>query len=373
MGRLDRQVASGARGWEQRPHDYSAGRAEVDTVPDPTAPPSVLARAENVYRVKRRDFLLLATGTAIAWHPALAAPRAPRIGFIGAGSGVANQSFLDGLRDGLRALDWTDGGNLVILNRGADGHTERLPAIARELIASAVDILVTAGTAATLAATSATTTIPIVMVGVGDPVALGVVDSLAQPGGNATGLSSSSIELIAKRLELLQELIPSLGRVAIIVRNDPDLEQKLLDIRNVAEQMGLEVVELEARSGRDLEFAFTRLRNDHCDAIYVASGPLGPAKRAQIIALAEDAQLPVIYSFGIFAVAGGLISFATDDNDLFRRAATFVDRILRGVNPADMPVEQPTKFELVINLKTARALKLPVPPSLLARADAVLQ
>ena len=323
--------------------------------------------------MKRRDLLRLAAGTAIAWNPALAGATTPRIGFIGAGSGAANRSFLDALRDGLRGLGWTDGGNLVILDRWAEGRTERLPGIATELIGSAVDILVTAGTQATLVATSATATIPIVMVGVGNPVALGIVDSLAQPGGNATGLSLSSVELIANRLQLLEELIPNLHHVAVIVRNDPGLEQKLLEIRNVAEQMGLDVVEIEARSGRDLEFAFTRLRNDRCDGIYVASGPLGPAKRAEIIALAEDARIPVIYSFGLFAVSGGLMSFATDDGDLFRRAATFVDRILKGAKPADLPVEPPTKFELVINLKTASALKLIVPPSLLARADTVIR
>jgi putative ABC transport system substrate-binding protein len=329
-------------------------------------------RPERI-RVKRREFLWLAAGTAIAWNPAAGAAATPRIGFIGPGSGVASQGSLDALRDGLRVLGWTDGGNLVILNRRAEEHAERLPGIARELVGSAVDILVTAGTLATLAATGATTTIPIVMVGVGDPVALGIVDSLALPGGNATGLSLSSVECIATRLRLLQELVPNLARVAVILRDDPGLDQKLLDIRNTAEQMGLEVVELEANSGRALEFAFTRLRNDRCDAVYVACGPLGPAKRAEIIALAEDARLPVIYSFGLFAVGGGLMSFATDDNDLCRRAASFVDRILRGADPADLAVEPPTKFELIINMKAASALKLIVPPTLLARADQVIQ
>jgi putative tryptophan/tyrosine transport system substrate-binding protein len=333
----------------------------------------VHARAAKVHPVKRRDLLRLAAGTAIAWNPAFAAAATPRIGFIGPGLGATSQQSLAALRDGLGALGWTDGGNLAILDHWAEERTERLPDIAKELIGAAVDILVTAGTLAALAATSATATIPIVMVGVGDPVALGIVGSLSQPGGNATGLSLSSAELIAQRFQLLRELVPNLDRVAIIVKDDPGLEQKLLDIRNVAEQMGLDVLELEATTGRALEFAFTRLRNDRCDAIYVASGPLGPAKRAEIIALAADARLPVIYSFGLFAVAGGLMSFATDDDDLFRRAATFVDRILKGANPAGLPVEPPTKFELIINLKAARALRLPVPTSLLARADQVIQ
>jgi putative ABC transport system substrate-binding protein len=323
--------------------------------------------------VKRREFLWLAAGTAIAWNPAVAAAATPRIGVIGPGSGVANQGSLDALRDGLRVLGWTDGGNLVILNRRAEEHAERLPGIAKELVGSGVDILVTAGTLATLAAAGATTTIPIVMVGVGDPVALGIVDSLARPGGNATGLSLSSAECTATRFRLLQELVPNLARVAVIVRDDPGLEQKLLDIRNTAEQMGLEVVGLEANSGRALEFAFTRLRNDRCDAVYVACGPLGPAKRAELIALAKDARLPAIYSFGLFAAAGGLMSFATDDNDLFRRAASFVNRILTGSDPAGLPVEPPIKFELIINMKAASALQLTVPPALLARADQVIQ
>jgi putative tryptophan/tyrosine transport system substrate-binding protein len=322
-------------------------------------------------RVKRRDFLRRAAGITLAWKPALAAGTTPRIGIIGPGSAEAGQRLLDALRGGLRALGWIDGGNLVIIDRWADGAAERLPRIATELVGTPIDILVTAGTPATLAAASATTAIPIVMVGVGDPVALGVVDSLAQPGGNATGLSLSSLELIGKRLQLLRELVPSLHRLAVIVRNDPGLEQTLLDIRNTAEQT--RVLGLEARSGRDLAFAFTRLRNDRCDAIYVASGPLGPAKRAEIVKLAEEAELPVIYSFGQFAVGGGLMSFATDDRDLFRRAATFIDRIVKGANPAELPVELPTKFELIINLKAASALKLTVPPSLLAKADQVIQ
>ena len=333
----------------------------------PVKPPA------SSFRLQRREFLLLAAGTTIPWNPGFAAATIPRIGVIGPGSGAASRSSLDTLRDGLRALGWVDGGNLVILDRWAEEHAERLPGIAKELIGAAVDVLVTAGTLATLAATSATATIPIVMVGVGDPVALGIVESLTQPLGNATGLALSSVELTAQRLRLLQELLPGLHRVAVIIRNDPGLEQNLLDIRNLAEGMGLEVVELEANTGRDLAFAFTWLRNDHWDAIYVASGPLGPAKRSEIIALAEDARLPVIYSFGQFSLAGGLMSFATNDTDLFRRAATFVDRILKGANPAELPVEPPTRFELIINLRAARALKMTVPPSLLARADQIIQ
>jgi len=248
-----------------------------------------------------------------------------------------------------------------------------LPAIVNQLIASGVDALVTVGTAATLAAAGATTAVPIVMVGVGDPIAIGVVDSLDHPGGNVTGLTSSSSELIAKRLGLLRELIPRLRRVAIIIRNDPGLKEMLLAISQQAEGMGLDLTKYEATTGRTLEFAFTHLRQEHCEAIYVVSGPLGPAKRAEIIELAAAARIPVIYSFRVFAAGGGLMSLATDDSDLCRRAAAFVDKMLRGARPEDLPVEPPTKLELVINNKTAKALGLTIPPSILARADEVIE
>jgi len=322
--------------------------------------------------MKRRGFLWLAAAAAIAWNPAAAAVGAPRIGFIGIGSRAENLNLFEALRGGLRALGWIDPGKLVILDRWAEARTERLPGLAAELIAAGVDVLVTAGTAATLAAASATATIPIVMVGVGDPVALGVVNSLDQPGGNATGLSLNSRGLIAERLRLLQQLIPGLHRVAVILRNDPDLEQKLWDIRRIAHEMGLALLEIEATTGLALNLTFTRLRNDPCDAIYVASGPLGPAKRSQIIALAAEARLPVIYSYRTFVEGGGLISLAADDNELFRRAADFVTHILNGANPAGMPIQQPIKSELVVNLNAAKALGLVVPPAILARVDEVV-
>jgi putative ABC transport system substrate-binding protein len=323
--------------------------------------------------MRRRDFLLLAASTAMASERAWPADKIPRIGVIGAGSRQANQRLVQALRDGLGALGWIDGRNLVIVDRWAEGGTKQLPGVAGQLIGSSLDILVTVGTAATRAASVATATIPIVLVGVGDSVALGVVNSLARPGGNATGLSLSSIELIVKRLQLLQELVPGLSRIAVIARNDPGLEQTLLDIRINADRMGLKVQQFVAPTGRALELTFNWLRSDRCDALYLASGPLGPAKRAEIIALAAESRIPAIYSYRVFAVAGGLMSFAADDNDLFRRAAIFVDEILKGANPADLPVEEPAKFELIINLKTAKALGLTVPQSLLARADEVIE
>jgi putative tryptophan/tyrosine transport system substrate-binding protein len=321
----------------------------------------------------RRGFILLAGTTAMAWNPAAAEVKSPRIGFIQAGSRQESQSLLDAFRENLSALGWTDGGNVAVLDRWAEERTERLPVIVKELIGSGVTVLVTAGTPATLAAKRANAGVPIVLVGVDDPVALGVVDSLGQPGGNATGLSLTSSEVIAERLELLRELVPGLHRLAVIVRDDPGIEQKLQDIRSDAQRKGIEALMLEATTAKALELAFARLRGERSEALYVASGPLGPVKRARIIALAAESRLPAIYSFRIFPVEGGLMSFAADYDDLFRRAAGFVDRILKGAKPAAVPVEPPRKFDLTVNLKTAKTLGLTIPPAMLAGADEVIE
>ena len=323
--------------------------------------------------MRRRDLLLLAAGAAMTRNRALAESNTPRIGFVQVGLRQDNQGHLDAFRENLAALGWTDGSNIAVLDRWAEERAERLPGIVEELIRSGVAILVTAGTPATLAAKRASATIPIVLVGVDDPVALGVVASLAQPRGNVTGLSLSSSEVIAKRFQLLRELVSGLRRVAVIVRGDPGIEQKLQDIRADAAQMGIEPLMLQAGTGTALELAFARLRSERCEAVYVASGPLGPAKRAQLIALAADSRLPAIYSFRVFPVDGGLMSFGADYRDLFGRAAGFVDKILKGAKPADLPVEPPRKFDLTVNLKTASGLGLTIPPTLLARADEVIE
>jgi putative tryptophan/tyrosine transport system substrate-binding protein len=324
-------------------------------------------------RVGRRPVLLLGAAAMLLGAPALAARKIARIGFIGPGSRKSGQNVLDTFRGGLATLGWAEDGDVALLDRWGDDHAERLTEIARELIDAGVQMLVTQGTPATLASRSASATIPIVFVGVGDPVGAGIVSTLAQPGGNATGLSLSSAELIAKRFELLQQLVPGLRRVAVIARNDLGLEQRLLDIRNIAERMDVKVVEFVAPTGRALELAFRWLASDRYDALYVASGPLGLAKRAEIIALANEARLPAIYAFTAFAGGGGLMAFAADENDEFRRAARFVERILNGAQPADLPVEPPTRFELAINLKTAQSLGLSVPPSLLAQASEIVE
>ena len=321
----------------------------------------------------RRELLLLAAGAAMTRNPASADANPPRIGFVQVGSPQDNRGLFDAFRENLAALGWTDASNIVVLDRWAEERAEQLPGIVKELIGSGVAILVTGGTPATLAAKRATATIPIVLVGVDDPVALGVVASLAQPRGNATGLSLSSSEVIETRLQLLQELVPRLRRVAVIVRGDPGIEQKLQDIRAITAQMKIEPLLLQATTGTALELAFARLRIERCEAVYVASGPLGPAKRAQLIELAAGSGLPAIYSFRVFPIDGGLMSFGADYRDLFRRAAGFVDKILKGTKPADLPVEPPRKFDLTVNLKTASALGLTIPSTILARADEVIE
>jgi len=325
-------------------------------------------------QVRRRTIVLLAAGVgaATAWGSAFAAADNPRVGFIGIGTRQSNQHLLAAFRGGLRALGWTDG-SITVLDRWAEDQGERLPGIASELIGSPVDILVTIGTSATLATTKATKSLPIIFVGVGDPRVLGVIDSLAHPGGNVTGLSLSSSSLTAKRLSLLRELLPGLRRLAVIIRSEPSLEGTLEDIRSNSRNAGIELVEFEVATGESLNRAFMHLQNDRCEAIYMASGPLGPAKRIQIIQLAAQARLPAIYPFRIFTDDGGLMSYAVDESELFRRAATFGDKILRGARPGDLPVEEPTRFELVINLRTAEALPLTVPPSLLGQADEVIK
>jgi putative ABC transport system substrate-binding protein len=321
----------------------------------------------------RRGLMLLAAATAMASKPAAAEVKIPRIGFIQVGSRQESQSLLDAFREGLSTLGWTDGSNIAVLDRWAEEHAEQLPAIAKELIGSDITVLVTAGTPATLAAKRASATLPIVFVGVDDPVSLGVVESLGQPAGNATGLSLTSSEVITERLELLRELVPGLHRLAVIVRDDPGLDQKLQDIRSEAQRKGIVALMLEATTAKAVELAFARLRADRSEAVYVASGPLGPVKRARIIALAAESRLPAMYSFRIFPVEGGLMSFAADYGDLFRRAAGFVDKILKGAKPTAMPVEPPRKIQLTVNLNTAKALGLTIPPTMLAGADEVIE
>jgi ABC-type uncharacterized transport system substrate-binding protein len=298
----------------------------------------------------------------------------PRIGLIEPGWQQANQIFLDSFREGLRTLGWIDGRNILILDRWAEARNDRLPDIVAELIQSGVDVLLTAAPPATVAAKQATGVIPIVMVGPGDPVGLRIVDSLARPGGNVTGLSSMSLDVNAKQLQLLKETVPGLSKVGVMrASGDAGEEQRWRIIQTAADQLGITLLSLDVATQEDIEHAFARLRAEVCDGLFVAVGGLTMANRTRIVELAGELHLPAVYPFRGFSVAGGLMSYGTDYADLFRRAATFVDKILKGSRPADIPVEQPTRFELVVNLKTAKELGLTVPYTLLARADEVIE
>jgi putative ABC transport system substrate-binding protein len=321
--------------------------------------------------VGRRGFLLFAAGCTLGSKPAWSVRRIPRIGLLGPSSRFEGQALLTALRNGLDHLGWAEGRDIVILDRWADGHLPRLSSLAAELTASGVDLLVTAGTPATLAARGASSSIPIVMVGVEYP-ALRLLGDGARPETNITGLSLRSPELTDARLRILQQLIPNLDRIAVILRDEPGVDAALDEIRRDARRLDLGVTELVISSGQTIERAFLWMRANHCRALYFASGPLGPAKRAQVIALAAAALIAVVYPFHIFASEGGLVSVSADDQDLFWRAAGFVDQVLNGTRPADLPIAQPAKFELVINLAAARGIGVGIPKALLTRADSVI-
>jgi putative ABC transport system substrate-binding protein len=313
----------------------------------------------------------------------LAAPRAAgaqqaekvyRIGYLGNASASAQAKRVESLRAALRDLGYVEGKNIVIEFRWAEGRFERLPDLAAELVRLKVDVLVTAGTSGAVAAKEATTTIPIVMVGIGDAVATGVVASLARPGGNITGSTDSVPELMAKLLELLKEIMPRSRRVAVLV--NPDTLQRgaptFKAMENTAGSLKVELEQFESRGPSEFESAFSRMAKSRVDAIVVLSDVLFNYNVAALADLAAKKRLP---SAGVqaFAQAGGLIGYGLNFPDMDRRAAYFVDKILKGVKPADLPVQQPTKFELVINMKTAKALGLTIPPSLLLRADQVIE
>jgi putative ABC transport system substrate-binding protein len=323
--------------------------------------------------MKRRDFVKLAGG-AIAWPLAARAQQAPLpiIGFLGASTAPNWTQWSTAFVQGLRDLGWIEGRTVNVEYRWADGRSERVAEIAAEFARLKVDVIVTVG-GAVPAATKAAGRIPIVFALAVDPVGGGLVASLARPGGNVTGLSIQSPDLVGKRFELLRELLPSLRRVAIIGNaSSIGFASEIAEAQTAARMLGLEVDALEIRSAEDIAPAFTRLRGD-VQALYSCPDYLVNAHHARINTLALGARLPTLHSFRDYLGAGGLMSYGANNTELFRRSAYYVDRILRGAKPADLPVQQPTKFELVFNLTTAKALGLTIPPSLLARADEVLE
>jgi putative tryptophan/tyrosine transport system substrate-binding protein len=281
---------------------------------------------------------------------------------------------IEGLREGLQERGYVEGKNLRFEYRMAEGHEERHPALAAELVALPVDVIVTWGTPAALAAKHATSTIPIVMGAIGDPVRVGVVSNLARPGGNTTGFAALAFEMEEKRLELLTELLSGrLARVAVFTTTNPAAPIVLEYMQRAADAFGITLMPMEVHDERDFDEAFRAIRNDRPDAAMVVADSFLSAHQARIAAFMAEISLPAMYPYRHGVEAGGLISYTTNYHALFRAAAGYVDRILKGTPPGDLPIQLPTTFEMVINLKTARALGLTVPPAILARADEVIE
>jgi len=297
-----------------------------------------------------------------------------RIGRLGLTNPVATQHSVDAWRQALRERGWVEGRNLVIEFRWAEGQRDRLPALAAELVALKVDLIYTTSNPGADAAKSATTAIPIVMVGVGDPVGSGLVQSLARPGGNLTGLTwDPTPDVIGKQLELLTETVPGLSRVAVLWDPDDPATAYWTVLRTAASRLGVQLQSVEARRAGDLDTAFGKMVQQRARAVLVMTTVVSYIERARLAALALQHRLPTMFDIRENVAAGGLMAYAVNLTDLDRRGAYYVDRILRGARPADLPIEQPTKLDVVINLKTAKALGLTIPPSVLARADEVIE
>ena len=325
--------------------------------------------------LKRREFITLLGGVAAAWPLAARAQQAgklPTIGVLGASTPSAWSQWTAAFVQRLRQLSWTEGRTVAIEYRWAEGRSEGYTDIAAEFVRLKVDVIVTSGVAA-LAAKQATSVIPIIFAAAADPVGTGLVASLAHPGGNVTGLSTQFADAGGKRLELLREAVPSLHRLAIIGNvGYPASVLEMSEVRAAARTLSLEVASLEIRRAEDIAPAFEVLK-DQVEALYICGNSLTATNRTRINTLALGARLPTMHGFRDYVEAGGLMSYGPNIPHQFRRAGDYVDKILRGAKPADIPVEQPTKFDLVVNLITAKALGLDVPPALLARADEVIE
>ena len=326
--------------------------------------------------MRRREFMTLLGGAAGAWPLAARGQqreKLPTIGFLGAASASAMKSWLDAFVARLRELGWIEGRTVAIEIRWAEGRRERVAEIAAEFVQLKVDVIVTSATPPTLAAKQATAVIPIVFAAVSDPVGPGLVASLARPGGNVTGVANQTSDTAGKKLELLREVVPGLRRLAIMANvGNPASVLEMGEVQATARTLGLEVTTSEIRRAEDIAPAFEALK-DRADALYLGPDPLMNTNRTRVNILAVGARLPTMQGAREYVEAGGLMSYGPNFPDQFRRVADFVDKILRGTKPADIPVEQPTKFDLVINLTTAKALDLEVPATLLARADEVIE
>ena len=301
------------------------------------------------------------------------AGKVPRIGYL-VGASLSTNPRREAFRQGLRELGYVEGKNIVIEWRSAEGKFDRLPALAAELVSLKVDVIVTAGPTPTRAAKEATKKIAIVMAQDPDPVGSGFVASLARPGGNITGLATLAPELSGKQLELLKEIIPKLSRVAVLGTSTvPGNVQTVREIELAADALKVKIQYLNVPGPKDIETAFQAARKAHAEAALVLASTVFNSYRTEVIDLSVKSQLPAIFYSAEYAELGGLMAYATSYVDLYRRVATYVDKILKGTRPADLPVEQPTKFELIINLKTAKQIGLTIPPNVLARADRVIK
>lgn len=327
--------------------------------------------------MRRRDFIFALLSGAAAWPLGVRAQQAGkvwRIGMLETISPELNAANFDALRNGLRYLGYIEGQNLTIEYRSADGQEERFPQLASELVRAKVDVIVTRGTPAAFAAKKATTTIPVVMAASGEPLASGVISGLARPGGNVTGLSAFTNELIPKRIELLNTAVSGIVRIAFLQNmSNPVAPSQWEELKSATRSLRIEPLLLDVRKSDDVVRAFDAAGVQRVNALAVGNDTVTHASRRQIVELAAQHRLPAIYATREFVDAGGLMAYSVSYSDLYRRAATYVDKIFKGARPADLPVEQPTKFDLVINLKTARALDLEIPDKLLALAEEVIE
>jgi putative tryptophan/tyrosine transport system substrate-binding protein len=329
-------------------------------------------------KIKNPKFALLVGALLLAFcsfAEAQQGKKIPRIGFLSAVSSASiPRNRIEAFQQGLRELGYVEGKNIIIEYRYADGKQDRLKEIVAELLRLKVEVIVTGGPTATRPAKEATSTIPIVMGFDNDPVASGFVDSLARPGKNITGLSTLHPEISGKQLELLKEIIPKLSRVGVPGNwTQPGNQQALRELKAAAQALGLQLQHLEIKASKDIDPVFREATKGRAEAILVLANPVIIYQQAHFIGLATKNRLPAVYSQPEFVDAGGLFSYTASFTDLFRRAAIYVDKILKGAKPADLPVEQPVKFEFIINLKAAKQIGLTIPPNVLARADRVIR
>lgn len=324
--------------------------------------------------MRRRKFITLLGGAA-AWPlAARAQPKISRVGFMGNSTAALEANLVGAFRDGLHELGYEEGRNIIIEYRWADGKYEQFPALVAELIAAKVDVIVTAGTPAALAVKKATTTVPLVMVAVGDPVGTGLVPSLARPGGNLTGLSSIAPDLEGKRLDILREVVPTLSHVAILFNSlNPFHVASMRQAHAAAQAMGIKLQQHDVRKSEDLDGAFAAIRKERPDALLILADRVFLHNRQRMMDFTEEQRLPNINAYTELVEAGGLMSYGPSYEDMHKRAAIYVDKIIKGAKPADLPIEQPSKFTFNINLKVAKALGLSVPSSLVTLADKVIE